>query len=431
MIHSAPIRQILHAGRDRSGAVSVLMAVMGTVLIGFCALGAEVGRWYLTHRQMQTAADEAAVAGAIELAGGSGSTNPTTAALDLATRNGFTASAQTLITVRTPPQSGPMAGVAGAVEVIITQQQPLFLAKILMNTAPTITARAVANVQGTAKACALALTGGLLMGGNSFSSGPNCILSSNSTGSQSISVTGSADVVAYSLSSVGGCYGCATSQVKLTKPYAEYQLPVSNPYAPLDKKTFTTTCSSLPSGSSITPTGLTHAYCSSLTVNGGKSLNFAPGTYIFSNASITANGGATITCSACTNGAGVTIILTGNPATIGGLILNGNSIVNLVAPMTNADDPAFNGVLFYQDKRATSGGSTLNGGDNSFLSGAMYFPSSYVNFLGNSGVHFSSCTALVAGTLDFTGSASTYIDVSGCVDNNVAVPQVQVVRLVE
>jgi hypothetical protein len=221
----------------------------------------------------------------------------------------------------------------------------------------------------------------------------------------------------------------------LTRPYAEYQLPVSNPYAALDDKVLSAVCGSSPSPGQITPTGLASAYCDSISLNGSDTLNFAPGTYVFKDTSLQFSGG-TVTCTACTGTAGVTIIFTGAPATIGGIKINAQASVTLRAPQTNADDPDFNGVLFFRDPRATSNNSgnpsiSINGGANTSLNGGMYFPQSYVKFNGNSSATGSTCTALIGGTLDFTGTADTHVDVSGCATYGTGVPRVQIVRLVE
>jgi Flp pilus assembly protein TadG len=434
-------RRRLAGPADKRGATSLIFAVSASVFFAFVALATEAGSWYLVRRNAQNAVDAAARAGAIALALTSSAANRqaqiTAAGTDLAGRNGFTGDAATTIDLRHPPTSGPRTGNQAAVEAAISQVQPLYLASLFLAEPPTVSTRAVAVLEGTANACILALNGGLSMGGNSFTSGQNCVLASNASASDSVSITGSADVYAYTLHSVGGCSGCDVSRVHLTRPYSEYQLPVSNPYAALDDKVFPASClATPPSSGEIQPTGLTNAYCSSVSPSNHQTLNFAPGTYVFRNASVQFGSGTTVTCSACTGGAGVTIIFTGDPALIGGIKINAQASVTLQAPRTNPDDPDLNGVLFFRDPRATSNSTSnpavqINGGADTKLSGAMYFPQSYVKFNGNASATGSTCTALIAGTLDFNGTADTYVDVSSCATYGAAVPQVQVVRLVE
>ena len=60
---------------DRRGAVAIIFALVAPVLVGFAALGVEVGLWYMTQAHMQEVADAAAEAGVRELAAGTGMTS--------------------------------------------------------------------------------------------------------------------------------------------------------------------------------------------------------------------------------------------------------------------------------------------------------------------------------------------------------------------
>ena len=52
-----------HTHKER-GAVIISFALMLTILIGFLALGVEVGQWYLARAELSKAVDAAAMAGA-------------------------------------------------------------------------------------------------------------------------------------------------------------------------------------------------------------------------------------------------------------------------------------------------------------------------------------------------------------------------------
>src|SRR5215471_5919272 len=54
--------------RSRRGSVAFATVIALVPLIGFVALGAEAGSWYVTHRHAQNAADAAAYSGALRLA---------------------------------------------------------------------------------------------------------------------------------------------------------------------------------------------------------------------------------------------------------------------------------------------------------------------------------------------------------------------------
>ena len=64
--------------KNQKGAIIVIFALSLIVLIGFAALGTEVGRWYLTRAELSKAVDAAALAGAANIS------NPTIDVLTLA-----------------------------------------------------------------------------------------------------------------------------------------------------------------------------------------------------------------------------------------------------------------------------------------------------------------------------------------------------------
>jgi hypothetical protein len=168
--------------------------------------------------------------------------------------------------------------------------------------------------------------------------------------------------------------------------------------------------------------------CDGLSLTGNFDLNLTPGTYIFYNSSISLNNGR-LHCDTCTGGAGITVILTGNPAgSIGTIDIKGNVQVQLTAPTTNTYNSAFNGVLFYMDKNAPSSNSPkLTGTSDSVYGGAMYFPSASVTFIGNSGVNAPTCSEIVAYQMNFTGNSN--FNISGCSAQNVT--ETRVVRLAQ
>jgi uncharacterized membrane protein len=131
----------------------MLVALLLPVLVGLTGLGVETGLWYAIKRQNQTAADEAALSGAMEVA--AAPSNVTTQALCTARWNGFDSSvafppcpnALAGATVNNPPASGTYSGDHSYVEVILSQEQSAFFANFnpinLANV--TIRTRAVAG----------------------------------------------------------------------------------------------------------------------------------------------------------------------------------------------------------------------------------------------------------------------------------------------
>ena len=410
--------------RDRRGVAALTFGISAFVVIAIAGLGTEVGAWYAAQQKGQNAADAAALAGVYALAVGGGSAGAQASALNVAAQDGFSSG----VVVNTPPATGANATNSSAVEVIITQQTVPLLSGLFLARDFAITTRAVAAIQSGGSACAVALNdgAGLSMGGHSTTTANNCSLASNTAGPNSIIVSGSAAVSAYTLSAVGACSGCSGSNVSLTRPASAYQLPAANPFAAADGVTLPSSanCSNgapMPYSAS-NPT----VYCS-LIVGSQQTLSLTPGTYFISG-DISFEGGSTVQCPTCTGGAGVTIVMTDSAST---LKIDGNATVTLAAPTTSDYNAAFNGLLFYQASGGTPGGVTINGGSNSTLVGGMYFPSESVSFDGNESINPSACTEIVGETLTIAGDASTTLASSGCAQSGTATAQLQVARLLE
>jgi uncharacterized membrane protein len=140
------------------------MALSLPVLFGMVGLAFDIGFLELMNRQAQTAADAAAIAGAISLPYGDAAAGAKAAALN----NGFPNSS---VTVNNPPTVGPYVGNSSYVEVFITQAEPTFFLRIVgAGSSSTVKARAVAtNLSGD---CIFAL---------SPNAGPSGTIESNST----------------------------------------------------------------------------------------------------------------------------------------------------------------------------------------------------------------------------------------------------------
>ncbi len=115
--------------RDQSGAAMVAAALTMPALVGAMALSAELSYWYLVERTLQNASDVAAHAGARSLKGGASQEAITAAAEAVAAASGYAPEMGTIV-VNTPPLSGPRAGEANTVEVILTESRPRLLSAI-------------------------------------------------------------------------------------------------------------------------------------------------------------------------------------------------------------------------------------------------------------------------------------------------------------
>src|SRR5882762_6736339 len=134
--------------RDTRGFTAVFLALTTSVLIGFSALGVETGLWYTIKRVNQSAADVAALSGAMEVAAGKPYQTDICPLAKLgAVTNNFTVAAgwtcpvssptntsectsltSGQVCVNNPPLFGSNTTNLGAVEVILAQQQDGFLA---------------------------------------------------------------------------------------------------------------------------------------------------------------------------------------------------------------------------------------------------------------------------------------------------------------
>ncbi|MDE3202266.1 MAG: hypothetical protein KGN79_15245, partial [Acidobacteriota bacterium] len=128
--------------KSESGQVMILTILCSTVLLGFLGLAIDVGLLFRAKRNLQMVADAAATSGALELSYGF---SASTAATDIATKNGVTAGGGTTVTVNTPPVYGSHTG-TGFVEVILKQPNPTYFMGVVSGSgSATIAARAVAG----------------------------------------------------------------------------------------------------------------------------------------------------------------------------------------------------------------------------------------------------------------------------------------------
>jgi Flp pilus assembly protein TadG len=121
--------------RSDSGQALVLVAVSMAALVGMAALVIDGGSWWRTQRQLQTAADAAALAGAQQLPD---QPSARTTAIDLAGRNysGLAAPAVTF-----PGSNGDK------IDVVATTSAPGILARIYGSAFNTVSVRAHAQAQ--------------------------------------------------------------------------------------------------------------------------------------------------------------------------------------------------------------------------------------------------------------------------------------------
>jgi hypothetical protein len=132
-------------------------------------------------------------------------------------------------------------------------------------------------------------------------------------------------------------------------------------------------------------------------------VDLKPGTYFLS-------GDMKINANAKITGTGVTIVMLGSSS----VTMNGNATVQLSAPTTGVTS----GILFWGDRANTATVSNKFNGTasltdptlNSSLTGALYFPTQEVNYLGNFSQPGGTCMQVVAKTIQWSGNTNVKAD---------------------
>lgn len=390
-------------GRDRKGGVIIVFALLLPVLVGFIGLGVEVTYWFSKKRDLQAAADAAALAGSYELAEDRAS-NMLVVATREATGNGWE-SAGGSITVRsydyntTYPASGSYTTDKDAVEVVLTRAENLMFAGWFMSGGVTINARAVGlAVANASDACILALgsanaSGALLVSGSAAVTISGCSASTNSTDSAAVTTTAGLSVdCVYSAGGISGtptttaCSGPKSNQPAVTDPYeAAITKPSDSDFS---------TCSAYSGAASITTSD--SPLCS-LSVT--SALTMAAGTYYIDRGDVRLTGGGVVDATA-----GVTIVFGDSTGgnNCGGLTITGNSNLDITAPTSGN----FSGITLYRSSECDDEDDFNFGGNNdSVIIGAVYNPSATIKLTG-SGVVGSTCLQLISDIVLISGNGT-------------------------
>lgn len=408
---------ISHYFLNRQGAITVVSALMMPVILGFTGLGVDAGMWIKEKRQLQTAADAAALAAAHEIANGFPD-NAEAAALKEAQNNGYSGNTVNL-------QLGTN-NEAVAVSLGSTQQflfsRVLFGSGEKVSNGVTISTTAAAQVSGgggggvaSGDGCLLTLdpaqAGALTFSGASNLTASGCDVYVNSTDNNAIQINGQPGVNVDEVNVAGGvsdeskinANSINTGAAATDDPYADLDTP---DYIPCNSGTSATEVNNgnvnfQPDANNL------KVFCGGLNISGGT-VDFAPGVYVIDGGNFHINGNTTVT------GDNVTFILTnttGDDSAWADVIMNGTADVNLSASTAGSD---YEGILFYQDRNAPEGiddgedseyNNKLLGTANTNLDGVSYFPSRTVQIGGNNSSN-NPCSIVAARRIHIHGSAN-------------------------
>jgi Flp pilus assembly protein TadG len=423
--------------KSENGQALVIVVLAMPFIFGILGLAIDVG--YLEHvkRQMQTAADSAAMAGASEIPylGSDTGVTISSAALAAAQSNGY---ASTAVTINNPPQFGPHtaantctigSGSAPScyVEAIVSQSEPTYFSAVFGLTSVTVRARAVATVN-SGQGCIYALdpsgTGLRMNGNNSLTASCGVVIESNDN--RALVANGTNTLNTQFISVVGNYKG---NSAQFNPPPVTGVAPTPDPLSYLTPPTVSTACTPSGSISVTTSRTVTSTGCSNVSITGsGLTVTLSPGnwgnvsiggtgntvtlgagqygavtvsasggTVAFNAgqfASITGGGSAVETFGSGTyviasgdfspdgaagsSGSGVTFYLGPNAGT---LDFNGGNSSNFTAPTSGT----YEGILLYQDPSDTHG-LTLNGNSTAVFNGAVYCPTARITLDGNNSV---------------------------------------------
>lgn len=388
--------------RDEDGQMLVVTAISLVVLMGFLALAIDVGLLFRARRNMQIAADAAAMAGATQLFYGPAS-QVTAAAKAAAKANGVDSSISGYtVLVNVPPVDGSNTGCATCVEVRVgSPAQTFFAGLITGGNSMTVAARAVAGAPVASDACIWVMkpnaSDTLHLQGNSSIDALGCAIYVNSSDSGAVKVTGNSNNYnGPEFDVVGGYSGHNTSPTGITTGVVPATPPISDLGNPSTCYSDTTTKNI--SSTYTPPTGATAVcFTNAITLQNGAILTGALGNgivYEFGNG-VTVATGATVSIGTYGLPGGPTPALLSDgsydPSQTYGAVMdlasgtlsqNSNSILNAYAPTSGP----YSAVAIMQP--ATNPATSLQvqfGSNNQTLDGIIYAPSAEVYLQDNGG----------------------------------------------
>ena len=416
--------------RDERGVILVLAGMIMTVLALIIGLGVEVGWWYALQRQNQSAADAAALSAAYEYA----HSNLTLTAAQL-TPFATAAANRNKYAGDTPIVTFPGAG---QVQAVLNRSEGRWFSKLVGPPNVTIQTGAIAQVNGLAPGCLIALSqnapNGIYVQGSAVISAPDCTLISNSTSPNSVFLhDNGVNITAATVVTAGGVSGHVnTDTFNVTYPEQTGATTFADPYA--STLTHSALTAGMPTTACVYNSGTKTWGAGNCTVVGSAiksgdkllantriigdwsvsgTVTLPSGKYWITDGNLTVKN-ATLTCSGCT-----IIMTTATNTKIGYVETSSNGNLTLTAPSSGT----FAGKVLLQDTvagvtqaRCTVGGTSygmcLNANSPAQLSGVVYFPNSDIGFQGTPVAGGPQCLVLVAKTVQLSGNPT--LATSGC-----------------
>ena len=370
--------------RDERGSVAIQVGIMMLAIIGILALGIEITFLLLKHREMQSAADGAAMSGATALGYGVPA-DFRTEARAVASAGGFTNGVdEATVTVNSPPLSGPSAGNDHAVEVIISQPQHLSLIQLYRSGLFDVGARAVAVAQPGYQYCILALDPtaprAVYLWNNAVVSNPSCGVAVNSSSSSALTLRNNAAV--YGPTHVHGGVNLSNNAELNGSPNVQNGPVIPDPYADVEFETIPAcTAQGGTAGNNVTVYLNPGHFCSGWNFSNNVTVHLAEGAYYIDTHLIVGN-------NLVMTGTGVTLIINGNYS----VTFSNNARLELSAPTTGN----YAGIVIFGKRDGTASVEhTFSNNASMDLQGVVYFPNQVISFQNNGTTGTAQCTQVI------------------------------------
>lgn len=357
--------------RNERGNVLALAAVGLPIMLGCAALAVDTVQWVFMKRELQAAADSAAIAGVYGLIQAGDMENAVGESV---------ASNQKLDprhSVAAEHSPSPYDKDPFAVHVRIASPATMTFTSLFLRNPPSITAEATATVVENGEYCAFAIGSDEETGLKIEPSADvemDCGIATNASTSKAITAEGSAHIKADMISAFGGidAQGISSSRVrsygvKQKDPLAGRDPPLV-PSSGCPNVTINSDAASTNGGPVTLPAGC----YGNMLIDGPVFL--ADGQYILNRGNLVIGSNAEVTCRACT------IFLTSeqaatDPWSVGKVQIDGTAKVKLAAPTEGPNA----GILIFQDRRSAGAHdeieNVISGNSFSELKGLVYFPS--------------------------------------------------------
>jgi hypothetical protein len=349
-----------------------MMALMLPVALAATGLVIDLGRMHAFKREMQSAADAAAMAAAQEWRQENYSTY-SDAALEDAALNGFDENDGAEVDVHVPPTQGRKAGDAQYLEVVVRKEAPMYFMKVFREEAPMVEARAVTGLMPT-DACLYVLdphsSASLSIAGNSSVILHDCGVQVNSDSATAATSAGSATLSATGVAVVGSYTGSgyfptpSTGVISAPDPLSYLTGP------PVGGCTYTEKLI-IKKTETLSP----GTYCGGLEVTAQGNVTLLPGNYVIKG------GGLKTWAGAHMQGERVMFYNTsGSGYPWAPINFHAGSSTHISAPTSGT----YKGILFFNDRSITS--SDLNifaGTPDTAFTGVLYFANTNVRMTGD------------------------------------------------